>query len=210
MKKLLHIIASPRADKSASEKLAEIFQNEYARLNPDAEIDILDLWKDPIPQFDAEKVAARMTFLGEGTLEGSIKEAWNEVKKVAERFTSADDFLISVPMWNGGIPWILKQYIDTVTQPGITFGFGKDGFFPLLKSKKAAVVYTSAIYSPTLPKPFGEDFQASYINWWLGSIGVSEVYPIQYYSNIYSPEKAESLGLAEKAAKMIAAEHFSY
>jgi FMN-dependent NADH-azoreductase len=24
-------------------------------------------------------------------------------------------------MWNSNIPWVLKHYIDTITQPGLTF-----------------------------------------------------------------------------------------
>jgi len=39
-----------------------------------------------------------MTFLGYGVLEGKLKTAWDEVIGVTNRFKSADDYLISVPM----------------------------------------------------------------------------------------------------------------
>ena len=39
------------------------------------------------------------------------------------RFDAADRYLFSVPMWNAGVPYILKQFIDVVSQPGLVFGF---------------------------------------------------------------------------------------
>ena len=210
MKKLLHIIASPRKDASHSEKIADAFKSEYIRLNPSAEIDVLDLWENPIPTYDAYKVAARMTFAGEGKLEGDLVKAWAEVTEVTGRFKSADDYLFSVPMWNSGIPWILKQYIDTVTEPGLTFGFSKDtGFVPLLKDKKAFIVYTTGIYNPSLPAAFGLDFQSAYMTWWLNSIGVNQIFPVHYFSNIIAADKEEQKIIAMGAAVQIASDHFS-
>ena len=50
-------------------------------------------------------------------------------------------------MWNAGIPYILKQFIDVVSQPGMVFGFDPEpGYTGLLTGRKAAVVYTSAVY----------------------------------------------------------------
>ena len=42
------------------------------------------------------------------------------------RFDAADRYLFSVPMWNAGVPYILKQFIDVVSQPGMVFGFDPD------------------------------------------------------------------------------------
>src|SRR5882757_8715274 len=132
MKKLLYIVGSPRESASESTNIANAFLKQYKETNPDAVVDELNLWKEKIPPFDGNKAAAKMTFLGFGTLEGKLKTAWDEVIEITNRFAEADDYLISVPMWNGGIPWALKQYIDTVSQPGLTFGFGPDGYFALL------------------------------------------------------------------------------
>ena len=52
-------------------------------------------------------------------------------------------------MWNAGVPYILKQFIDVISQPGLVFGFDPErGYTGLLKDKKAAVIYTSAVYGP--------------------------------------------------------------
>lgn len=143
-------------------------------------------------------------------LEGKLKTAWDEVIEVTNRFKSADDYLFSVPMWNGGGPWALKQYIDTITQPGLTFGFGPDGYFPLLKDKKACVVYSSAVYGPEMPKSFGLDFQDSYMNWWLELIGVNTVHSVTLLANVLRQSSLEhDRNLAMEQASAIAKEHSS-
>src|SRR5882757_6371841 len=114
MKKLLYIVGSPRESASESSNIANAFIKQYKETNPDAVVDELNLWKENIPAFDGNKAAAKMTFAGYGVLEGELKTAWDEIVEITNRFTSADDYLIAVPMWNGGIPWTLKQYIDTI------------------------------------------------------------------------------------------------
>jgi FMN-dependent NADH-azoreductase len=210
MKKLLYIVGSPRESKSESSNIANAFLKQYGEINPDAVIDVLDLWKERIPAFDGNKAAAKMTFLGEGVLDDKLKTAWDEVVEITDRFKSADEYLITVPMWNGGIPWTLKQYIDTITQADLTFGFGPDGYFPLLKNKKACLVYTSAVYAPTLPKSYGLDYQVSYMNWWLELIGVTTVHNVTLLSTaVRQPFLEEDRNLAIAQAAAIAKGHFA-
>lgn len=209
MKKLLHIIGSPRKEKSRSGAIAQEFLKQYKLLNPDAIIDELNLWDGSIPTFDGDKAAAKMTFFGEGSLEGQLVTSWDRVVEVTERFSSADEYLITVPMWNGGIPWVLKHYIDTISQPGLTFGFGADGYFPLLKDKKACVIYTSGVYSQGVPAQFGLDFQASYINWWLQLVGIREIHPITFLGNLVMPEAEKEAANVLESATAIAKEFFA-
>ena len=68
--------------------------------------------------------------------------AWQAVVDVCEEFTSADKFLFSLPMWNFGIPYKLKHYIDIIAQPGQTFAFDPaTGYSGLVTGKPVAVVY---------------------------------------------------------------------
>jgi hypothetical protein len=50
-------------------------------------------------------------------------KAWKRVEEVIERFKSADWYLFSLPMWNFGVPYVLKHFIDVIIQPGLTFSF---------------------------------------------------------------------------------------
>jgi FMN-dependent NADH-azoreductase len=52
--------------------------------------------------------------------------------------------LISTPMWNFGIPYKLKHYIDLIVQPGLTFSFDPNsGYSPLLKNRPTLVILAS-------------------------------------------------------------------
>ncbi|HBN6702608.1 TPA: NAD(P)H-dependent oxidoreductase [Elizabethkingia anophelis] len=209
MKKLLHIISSPRGEKSKSGAIAQEFLKQYKLSNPDAVIDELNLWDGSIPPFDGNKAAAKMTFFGDGTLNEELQSSWDKVVEVTERFSSADEYLITVPMWNGGIPWVLKHYIDTISQPGLTFGFGADGYFPLLKDKKACVVFTSGVFSPGVPASLGLDFQVSYINWWLGLVGITDIHPITFLGNLVNPDAKNEFPKALESAATVAKDFFA-
>jgi len=90
-------------------------------------------------------------------------------------------------MWNGGIPYRLKLYIDILTQPGLLFGFDPaKGYFGLLNGKKATVVYSSGVFAPGVSPDYGVDFQSSYLDWWLRFIGVADIQTIRYQPSLLS------------------------
>ena len=101
--------------------------------------------------------------------------------EITSRFTQADVYVISAPMWNGGIPYKLKQYIDIICQPGLLFGFDpENGYAGLLEGKKAVLFYTSGVWSPGAPKKYGIDFHAEYLAWWLDFVGVKDVETVRF------------------------------
>jgi len=90
--------------------------------------------------------------------------------RAGHQFTAADAYLFSVPMWNAGVPYVLKQWIDIITQPGMLFGFHPaTGYTGLVRGKKAAAIYTSGVYAPGVSVEYGTDFHSSFINDWLAS-----------------------------------------
>ncbi|MHB1200044.1 MAG: FMN-dependent NADH-azoreductase [Polaromonas sp.] len=201
--KLLFVKGSPRAEKSTSGRVAESLLNAYRARNPGAEIDELDLWAEPLPEFDGDKAAAKMSFFGEGTLDGVRKTAWDEIVAITQRFASADDYLFTVPMWNGGIPYRLKLYIDIIMQPGLLFGFDPGtGYSGLLKGKRATAVYTSGVYSPGVPPAFGTDHHSVYFDAWLRSIGISDVATVRYQPTLLTADPAAGLVVAQQDATL--------
>jgi FMN-dependent NADH-azoreductase len=78
-------------------------------------------------------------------------------------------------MWNFGIPYILKQYLDLLLQPGLTFGFDPaKGYFGLVTGKKAALVYSrGGAYGPGTGAE-GYDHQTRYLGQALGFIGLTD------------------------------------
>ena len=189
MTTLLYIASSPREQHSESSGIAEAFLAAYREAHPDHSIDALDLWEQPLPIFDGDKAAAKMTIFGGQTPTGEEATAWDAVTKVFTRFAAAENYLFTVPMWNDGIPWILKHYIDTITQPGMAFGFDPTtGYQPLLSGKKATVVYTSGVYSPGVSKAFGTDFHSTYFSNWLNFIGITDISEIRFQPTVLTAD----------------------
>ena len=159
MRKLLYVNSSPRGERSESRAIADEYLRALLRCSPDVAVELLDLWTEPLPVFAGKGVAAKMSVFAGQEPSGEEGDAWAEVRRLFERFDAADEYLFTVPMWNHSVPWVLKHLIDTISQPGMVFGFDPGtGYSGLLEGKRAVVVYTSAVYYPGAPLPFGQDF----------------------------------------------------
>jgi FMN-dependent NADH-azoreductase len=124
---------------------------------------------------------------GGGAPQGAEAHAWALARRTFERFDSADRVLFSVPMWNAGIPYILKQLIDVISQPGMVFGVDPlTGYSHLLegRDKKAAVIYTSAVWGPPLGPEFGRNFQSTYFDDWLRWTGIDDITTIRFHPTL--------------------------
>lgn len=203
MSTLLHISASPRREASKSLQIAEAFLDAYRDSHPDDTVATWDLWDGTLPDFGPAAAGAKMTVFGGGTPEGEQALAWQAAYDAFARFDAADRLLFSVPMWNAGVPYILKLLIDVVSQPGTVFGVDPNtGYIPLLagKGKRAAVVYTSAVYGPALGVEFGRDFQSTYFDDWLRWTGIDDVIPIRFHPTL-TGDAAQAMDDAKAAAR---------
>lgn len=202
MTTLLHISASPRGVDSDSITLADAFLDSHRGVAPDIAIEHLDLFDGTLPQFGRLAAGAKMAAFagGQPTLEQSTE--WQAAHRVFERFDDADAYLFSVPMWNAGVPYVLKQWIDIITQPGWLFGFDpSDGYTGLVRGKKAAVIYTSGVYSVGAPPAFGRDFHATFFTDWLHFIGIDDVTEIRWQPTVLTASRDEDRAAAlERAA----------
>ena len=112
MARLLYVEASPRKDRSISSAATSAFLEAYQAAHPDDVIDILDIWSADLPALDQDALDAKYAGLSGQDRTPSQEAAWAGLKSYADRFRAADKILISVPMWNFGIPYRLKQLID--------------------------------------------------------------------------------------------------
>src|SRR5215475_7088741 len=101
MNNILYIKASPRGADSKSSALADAYLATLRERLPDLSVDTLDLSQESIPDFDGDKVAAKMAVIAGHTNDGRQRSAWDEIVEVAIRFIAADRYLIASPMWNG-------------------------------------------------------------------------------------------------------------
>lgn len=206
MTKLLYIKASPRGANSKSSALADAYLEELRTRHADLEVDTLDLAKERIPDFDGDKVAAKMAVMSGQPDGGAHKTAWDEIVAVVDRFVAADRYLIAVPMWNGGIPHRLKQYIDVIHQPGHLWGLDpKTGYFGLLENRKAVLALTSGAYGPSMPSPaFGVDHHATYLRSWLEQAGVTDIDEIRFQPSLLTADPEGDFAAAVAAARSLA------
>jgi FMN-dependent NADH-azoreductase len=205
MTKVLHLSASPRNHKSESLALAATFLDQYASINRDHEIEHFDLWDGTLPEFGPAAAAAKMDVFAGLTPQGSGADAWSAARATFERFAAADKYLFSVPMWNAGIPYILKQFIDVVSQPGMVFGFDPvEGYSGLVSGKKAAVIYTSAVYGDGRGPAFGSDFQMPYMRDWLSWAGITDISEVAFRPNLATADAETGRQLAHSQARDLA------
>ena len=175
MAQVLHISASPRGDRSSSLRVAQAFLKAYRSRVPDDEISHLDLFATELPTFDGPVLEAKYNLLHGQDSSEAQREAWREVEAVIDEFKSADKLVLSLPMWNFGIPYKLKHYFDVLVQPGHTFSFDPEtGYSGLVTGKPVVTIYArGGEYSA--PATSGLDMQKPYMDTILGFIGLTDI-----------------------------------
>ena len=76
-----------------------------------------------MPEFDGSVLEAKYARINGQAFNDAQRDGFAVAERIALRFALADRVLISTPMWNFSIPYKLKQWIDVITQPGLTFRF---------------------------------------------------------------------------------------
>jgi len=204
MPTLLHISSSPRGEKSESLALATTLLDTVRATSPDVAIDTWDLWDGTLPAFGPPAAAAKMAVFAGADPQGEQAAAWREAITAFERFDAADQYLFSIPMWNAGVPYILKQFIDVVSQPGHVFGFDAElGYTGLLTGKRAVVITTGAVWGPDRGTAFGSNFLNSYFTDWLRWAGVEDITEIGFHPNLATSDPEPGRRAAEAAARRI-------
>jgi len=205
--RLLYIEASPRKDRSKSINVARTFLDAYQTAHSDHEVETLDLWTAEIPAFDGATINAKYRVMHGESQQSSEKAAWNRAGEIFDHFKSADKFVFSLPMWNFGIPYRLKHYIDVICQPGMAFKFDPaTGYTGLVTGKPAVTIYArGGAYGGPADSPM--DFQKPYLDFVLRFMGFTDIRPIVIEPTLASPEQVEqALAAASEAAKKLALE----
>jgi FMN-dependent NADH-azoreductase len=183
MPTILHVNASPRYANSDSLRLARHFIDSVQNAGPESfEVETLDLFNDgALPVFGRIAAAAKMAvFSGQDQTSEQIA-AWESARAVFDQFDAADAYVFNIPMWNAGVPYVLKQWIDIITQPGWSFGFDAEkGYRGLMEGKQALAVHTSGVYAPGVPAAFGADFSTTFFADWLNFVGIEDATHVRF------------------------------
>jgi len=133
MTKLIYVKANAKKDNdSYSFKMANFFIEEYKKNNPKDEVVTLDLYKMNIPH------------LAPDTLSNMFAGKDNLAQKYAREFATGTKIVIAAPMWNFGLPSILKAYVDHIACAGVTFKYTDKGPVGLLADQNRKVLNITA------------------------------------------------------------------
>jgi FMN-dependent NADH-azoreductase len=209
MKRVLYIEASPRKIRSSSIEIAREFLNAYQLENPKDEIISIDLWNKTLPRFDQDVIDSKYAIMHGKTPTESQKKAWKSVEEIISEFKNADKYLFSVPMWNFGIPYILKQYLDIIVQPGYTFSVSDEGEFKgMISEKPVLLCYARGGSYGTGSGIEALDLQTTYMNTILKFIGFQDIRSILIEPTLTTKEKKQEALLKAKAQAMLYAKVF--
>jgi FMN-dependent NADH-azoreductase len=174
--KVLHIVATPRTNGSNTLAVADAYLDALRSRNGDVGVKTIELFSHDLPGVDGENIENKYLLMGGAILQDEQAAAWQDIEALIGDFLAADLYVISAPMWNFSIPYVLKYYIDAIVQPGYTFRYDEQGQAIGLVQGKKMVCITSrgADYSPDTPY-HSYDFQEPYLRAIFGFIGVTDI-----------------------------------
>lgn len=175
--RLLHIIATTRGEQSRTLSVSKAFLEALYQKHPSVVVDELDLSKTELPPvLDSTVKAKYLMMMGGEGLDEETMASWKRVSAMAENFISYDLFLITSPMWNFSIPYMLKHYIDVIMQAGILFSFtanGPEGFAKY--EQMVCITSRGSDYSPGSPM-HSLDQQEPYLRAVFSLAGIEDIH----------------------------------
>lgn len=188
MNKLLQINSSLFTTEGQSTQLADLFVAKYREKYPTTEVQVMDLSSNPLPHLDGERFTAFITPPDERS--DSQKSIVTESDRLIADLREASAVVFALPMYNFGIPSVLKAYIDHIARAGETFKYTENGSEGLLENKP---VY---IFAARGGKYLGtdQDTQTGYMKSFLAFIGLTNVQFVYAEGlNLGEDSRAESL-----------------
>ena len=209
MKKLLHVVASPRGEKSRSLKVASAFLEEFREVHPEWLVDEINVFDETLPHLTARQVDGKYVLLGGKELYGDLRELWEEIEVQIARFKEADAYLISTPMWNFSLPYALKQYLDLIIQPGYLFRYVDGGVEGFLGGRRVVVISArGGDYRSPKTRPF--DHVQPYLCTILGLVGITAIdfINVEPLDGVSAVAEAATVAAAQMQARAVAATSF--
>lgn len=199
MPTLLQIIATPHQNgNSQTRQLADSFLQGWETVNPTGVVETLDLSEFDLPPLDEPMVAVLFDLPSAWPPELLAKRR-RALDKLVTQFISADVYLFVTPMWNFGLPYLLKHYFDLVIRPGWTFALGEQGTTGILGGRPAYAVITRGFdYSPESGKAQYNHLEP-HLRTLLGFMGIEDL-SIVAAEGMMLPEAEARMEAARKAA----------
>jgi FMN-dependent NADH-azoreductase len=172
MKKILHIISSPRGEESFSIKLGNSIVEKIQAAYPGSTVKVNNLVEKQYPHLEEAQITSFYTPEEYRTPEGV--EALRHSDEAIGEIMEADTIVIGAPFYNFSIHSTLKAWIDHISRVNVTFRFTETGPEGLIHGKKVYIAIASGgIYSEGAMQSY--DFSAPYLKAILGFLGITDV-----------------------------------
>jgi FMN-dependent NADH-azoreductase len=139
------------------------------------DVERLALFDAELPALDGATIEGRYALIAGEAVAEAVREDWAAIGRMVDHFLSFDGWILTVPMWNFGIPYRLKHYIDLITQPGMAFRVVDGQGEGLAAGRRAILVTSGALDIRPEGAMAAYDFQLAYMKAWLGFIGVTDI-----------------------------------
>lgn len=195
MKKILHIISSPRGESSFSIKLGTAIVEKLQQAYPGSEVTERNLVTRHFPHLEEAHLASFFTPVEKRTPENI--EAVKHSDEAIQEIRDADFIVIGVPMYNFNLHSSLKAWIDHIVRSGITFQKTENGVSGLINGKKVYLALSSGfVYSDGPMKSM--DFSEPYLRHILSFIGLTDIttYRVEGSSMPETKDSALEKGIA--------------
>jgi FMN-dependent NADH-azoreductase len=116
--RLLHIVATPRGLASNTARVSNALLEALYDKHDGLVVETLDLFNADLPAVAGSNIESKYKLMTGQGLDASATSSWQEIEQTIAEFVKADAYLLTTPMWNLSIPYVLKYYIDAIVQPG--------------------------------------------------------------------------------------------
>lgn len=206
--KLLHIVATPRSDRSSTLRISNAFVQHLHTRCPEVQVSIRDLFAQELPAVDGQNMDSKYRLMAGRPIDPGHADSWAHIEALIGEFLAADLYLVSTPMWNFSIPYVLKYYIDAIVQPRYLFTYNEQGVPVGLVHGKTMVCITTRGGDYSLDSAMhAYDAQESYLRLIFGFVGITDIRCVHAQPMDQSPAvRATAIESASRAARSLADE----
>jgi len=200
MKNILVITASIFGQDGQSSQLVKRTLEQLQASHGDLHIQQRDLAAEPVPHLDADRFGAFLTNAEDRDSQQQRVVDYSD--SLIEEVKQADIIVIGVPMYNFGIPSVLKAYFDHIARAGISFRYTEHGPVGLLEDRPVYILAArGGIYAGT-----PNDSQTPFLRSFLGFLGLKELHFVYAEGlNMGDDRKANALQQARRNIETLTA-----
>ena len=167
--RILHINSSIFGDNGQSSQLSHYLVAQIQAKQP-VELTYRDLAAQPLPHLSAQTLQALMAAPTERTVDQQAIVAAADL--LINELKEADVLVLSAPMYNFGLPSVVKAWMDYIARAGVTFRYTDTGPVGLLDASKVVYVVSTrgGVYQGS-----ASDSQTPFVNTFFNFLGLTDI-----------------------------------